>query len=724
MADQKHKIIYELLLKQQVTDKLDKINNGLIPMRRNMELANGASARMSGGLGIVNTGLKAFAGYLAVDKVMDFAGSIVTAGARIETLETQFKPLLGSAEAAKDRIAELSQFAAKTPFQLPSIANASRILETLTEGTLSTSQGLTLVGDAAAQSGEGFENLATHVGRAYSALTSNRAAGESLARLQELGLLSGQARNKIEALQQQAKGREAWATLQDELKKSNGSMLELSGTFDGKVSTMKDNWDQLLVTIGNSGAVLDTAKAGIDLLTESIQWWNEALGGGPEEPAALKSTKELLKLQKGSKFWEDKLAEAREKANNPAQIKRLEDRVAHYKELIKQNNDEFTAAVKANAEKKKNDADEKERLKREKERLKVLEELRESRKEHEGTVTAFISASEQRRAEIGKKADEIEKMRIENRFKDMIEKVKRHKDLVANLEAERDKAINAARLQREIEADLVLQEEKARRAEEAEALRLGFEEEVKFARMEASEAEIERIRIEYDRKIQLLRDAGASEKEAVEAKELAITKVEEEAGRKRVDNYRREQEMKLRATSQGLQGFQKLFEQAAQNNKAAAVVAKGLAITDATINTYVAANKALAAFPPPFNYFAMAGTIASGLANVAQIKSQKFARGGIVEGTSYSGDRVPAQMNSGEMVLTRAQQNRLFSIANGRGTATTRQAVNVQGGPVSITVGAGADAEMVERVVSEAIGRQNVELAEMLRQNATFGVTA
>ena len=53
-------------------------------------------------------------------------------------------------------------------------------------------------------------------------------------------------------------------------------------------------------------------------------------------------------------------------------------------------------------------------------------------------------------------------------------------------------------------------------------------------------------------------------------------------------------------------------------------------ITEATINTYSAANKALATYPPPLSYAAAAATVAAGLANVGQITSsmKSFATGG------------------------------------------------------------------------------------------------
>lgn len=51
-------------------------------------------------------------------------------------------------------------------------------------------------------------------------------------------------------------------------------------------------------------------------------------------------------------------------------------------------------------------------------------------------------------------------------------------------------------------------------------------------------------------------------------------------------------------------------------------------------------------------------------AALSAARSQKFAGGGIVGGDSYSGDRVTAQVNSGEMILNKAQQANLFKMIN------------------------------------------------------------
>ncbi len=91
------------------------------------------------------------------------------------------------------------------------------------------------------------------------------------------------------------------------------------------------------------------------------------------------------------------------------------------------------------------------------------------------------------------------------------------------------------------------------------------------------------------------------------------------------------------------------------------ITAAGVTATTAT--TEVAANTAAgttaavssaASLPFPFNLLAMAGAAASALAIFSSIP--KFESGGIVGGTSYTGDKILTRLNSGEMVLNKRQQ--------------------------------------------------------------------
>lgn len=79
--------------------------------------------------------------------------------------------------------------------------------------------------------------------------------------------------------------------------------------------------------------------------------------------------------------------------------------------------------------------------------------------------------------------------------------------------------------------------------------------------------------------------------------------------------------------------------------------------------------QAQSAGPFPANLIAIATTVATVLANIVQAKKlfsegDNYATGGIVPGTSYTGDNVRANVNSGEMILNMDQQRNLLNMAN------------------------------------------------------------
>ena len=187
-----------------------------------------------------------------------FAISSSQKASAIESLTMQFETLLGSAENAGNRIAEITKFAASTPFEISELAATSKLLQTLGGTMLATGDGLRMVGDAAAIAGQPLQEVGLHIGRVFNAITSGTSAGESIARLQELGLMTGKVKLEFEALAAaQKKGKapilsqgEAMAKLQDVFKATSGAMERLASTTEGKLSNMKDNFDQLQVAFG------------------------------------------------------------------------------------------------------------------------------------------------------------------------------------------------------------------------------------------------------------------------------------------------------------------------------------------------------------------------------------------------------------------------------------------------------------------------------------------
>lgn len=78
-----------------------------------------------------------------------------------------------------------------------------------------------------------------------------------------------------------------------------------------------------------------------------------------------------------------------------------------------------------------------------------------------------------------------------------------------------------------------------------------------------------------------------------------------------------------------------------------------------------AAEAASSAAKVPFvGWMAAAGAALSVVATMASIP--KFANGGVVPGISFAGDKVPAMLNSGEMILNGSQQANLFKILNSK----------------------------------------------------------
>ena len=95
----------------------------------------------------------------------------------------------------------------------------------------------------------------------------------------------------------------------------------------------------------------------------------------------------------------------------------------------------------------------------------------------------------------------------------------------------------------------------------------------------------------------------------------------------------------------------------------------------------VAAASSTAAASGPAAAFLLPALIGAAVGFIAaSFSGLKFATGGIVPGGSYNGDKVPALLNSSEMVLNRGQQAELFKLANG----SSRQAAAESSGSSSV----------------------------------------
>lgn len=189
---------------------------------------------------------------------------------KFETLEGQFRTLLGSVDAAKERMQMLARVAEETPFDMEGVVKASRILTVMSKDALGTEWALKLVGDTAAAVGANVDELAMWIGRAYAMIQSGKPFGEAAMRLTELGALTPEVRQKMEDLQASgAANSEVWEALVTHLETFGGAMKDLSQTGDGLVSTLEDNWTAAVREFGS--AFMASAKDSIGFLINKLK---------------------------------------------------------------------------------------------------------------------------------------------------------------------------------------------------------------------------------------------------------------------------------------------------------------------------------------------------------------------------------------------------------------------------------------------------------------------
>ncbi|MEO5961576.1 MAG: hypothetical protein ABIR80_20890, partial [Opitutaceae bacterium] len=166
--------------------------------------------------------------------------------AATEQIQGKFETLLKSAALAKQRIQELYQFVANSPFKFDDVAEGNRVLQALTKGALAGAQGMKLVGDAAAATGQQFSEVAERVGKVYSALSSGRSLDRVIFQMQQTGLVTDTVAKELESLEEVGAGfGEKWGVVEKALRASNGGMQNEAKTLDGLTNRLANASEQL-----------------------------------------------------------------------------------------------------------------------------------------------------------------------------------------------------------------------------------------------------------------------------------------------------------------------------------------------------------------------------------------------------------------------------------------------------------------------------------------------
>ncbi len=246
------------------------------------DLRRGEAAHRSFGsslLGAVSSfGQWTFWAGQAVNAVGGFVEGLFSQNAAMEQTRIGFKGLLGGAAQADAMLKQLQAFAARTPFEFPELAKDTQMLLGMGFAASDIIPTMTAVGDAVAGVGQGAEG----VQRAVIALGQMQARGkitaDDMMQLTELGipawrLLADAMGISVAQVQDlSAKGlipaQQGVAALVKGMEKMyGGQMAGQATTFNGLVSTLKDNfnmaWQSFLTPAFNA------ARAG---LAELVKW--------------------------------------------------------------------------------------------------------------------------------------------------------------------------------------------------------------------------------------------------------------------------------------------------------------------------------------------------------------------------------------------------------------------------------------------------------------------
>lgn len=224
--------------------------------------------------------------------------------AKFEDIQTQFKVLTGSIETANKALDQITEFSAGTPFLFEDVAAAGKTFLSFGFEAENITKLLQEVGDVAAASGTNFKELALIYGQVAAA---GKLTGERLLQLQERGIAIGPALAKglgvsekaVKDLVSQGKVTQdvfeaAFATLSQEGGSAFGGLTELSGTLNGKLSTLEDNFALFSRTLGTVFA--PAAKATVDYLTDLVKGTNELINTDPDQFRAGEIVDRLIEL--------------------------------------------------------------------------------------------------------------------------------------------------------------------------------------------------------------------------------------------------------------------------------------------------------------------------------------------------------------------------------------------------------------------------------------------
>jgi hypothetical protein len=248
----------------------------------------------------------------------------IRTAASLEQAQISFKTMLGSAIDAKQTIAGLVDFAARTPFELPGIIDAARGLILFGERGDEMMRTLTMLGNASAATGADFAELALIYNQIRGA---GKLLQQDFRQLAIRGVLSQQDladhfKVSIAEIEEMRRvGKISFADIRDIMFKLSedggrfGRMMEQQAqTLSGVWSTMRD--DFRLMSASLLKHVMPETKEMVKQASQAFTWVRETFGA-KEEVATLAEQMQLMtqRANEADKALREAMRSASERAN-------------------------------------------------------------------------------------------------------------------------------------------------------------------------------------------------------------------------------------------------------------------------------------------------------------------------------------------------------------------------------------------------------------------------
>lgn len=237
-------------VKIKVTADTAQATSAFQKIQKNFNSVQESASKFALGAGVATAGLGGL-----VMGMLDGAG-------KAEQLQVAFTTMIGDADKAKETLASLTDFAAKTPFQLPEVQDAAKKLLAFGTAAEDIEPTLRKLGDVSAGIGAPIGEIAEIYGKArvqgrLFAEDINQLTGRGIPVITELATVLGTTEENVKKMVETGKVgfpelEQAFTNMTAEGATFGGLMEAQSATFLGQVSNIQDSLGQLMVSMGQS----------------------------------------------------------------------------------------------------------------------------------------------------------------------------------------------------------------------------------------------------------------------------------------------------------------------------------------------------------------------------------------------------------------------------------------------------------------------------------------